>query len=773
MPIRDLCMVDVSQRGNDDENARVALHVRGIVQGVGFRPFVHRLAGQMSLSGSVCNRADGVLIEVEGPRHLLRGFVDQITRASPARARIEAVTLVSELAATGDRTFRIVDSAAASPDQESQENDVRRFSADAAVCDDCLSEMNHPENRRFRYPFISCAACGPRMTIVQGAPYDRARTTMAVFPLCEPCRTEYLDPTDRRFHAQTIACPACGPRLSLDDAADPIEEAGRRLCRGEVLAVKGLGGYHLACDATSDAAVARLRVRKHRDEKPFAVMVRDLTDARRLAHLDPEGERALAGGQRPILLCRARRPGGVSAAVAPGRTMLGLLLPYTPLHHLLLAAVRRPLVMTSGNRSDEPIAYQDDDARVRLAGIADAFLTHDRRIHLRCDDSVAQARSGGPRLLRRSRGWAPEPTPLPFQCPRPLLATGGHLKNVFALGQGRAAVLSHHIGDLGEYAALRAFREAIGLYEALFACRPRALVHDLHPDYASTTYARERGAREGLPCLAVQHHHAHFASCLTEHGHAGPAIGVIFDGSGHGPDGTVWGGEFLIGDRRGFRRAAHLRPVSLPGGDRAAREPWRMALVHLEAAGVPSDPFLEGIAGPDRVMVRRLAGTRTPLTSSVGRLFDAAASLLGLCQRASYEAQAAMALEDLASAAPAGDLPDDYRCPVGEVLDPGPLIRALARDRQDGVDAALLAWRFHAALAAAVADQAGRLRDSTGLSTVALSGGVFANALLSGRTRTLLEALGFRVLEQTSVPGNDGGLALGQLAVAAARLEVA
>jgi hydrogenase maturation protein HypF len=761
-------MVDVSEGREDDESARLALHVRGTVQGVGFRPFVHRLAGQMSLGGSVCNLADGVLIEVEGPRRSLRGFIDEMTRASPARARIEAVTLLQEMAATGDQSFRIVDSAEASPGPQS---DVLRFSADAAVCDACVAEMNDPGDRRFRYPFISCAACGPRLTIVAGAPYDRERTTMAGFPLCQLCRAEYRDASDRRFHAQTIACPTCGPRLSLDDADDPIEEAARRLCRGEIVAVKGLGGYHLACDATSEPAVARLRARKHRDQKPFAVMVRDLHEARRLAHLDPRSEALLTGGERPILLCRAREGVGVARAVAPGRSVVGLLLPYTPVHHLLLAAAGRPLVMTSGNRSDEPIAYQDDDARARLAGIADAFLTHDRPIQLRCDDSVAQARSGGPRLLRRSRGWAPEPTALPFACPCPLLATGGHLKNVFALGRGRTALLSHHIGDLGEYAALRAFREAISHYQDLFSCRPRALVHDLHPDYASTTYARERAEREGLPCLAVQHHHAHFASCLTEHGHQGPAIGVIFDGSGHGPDGTVWGGEFLIGDRRGFRRAAHLRPVALPGGDRAAREPWRMALVHLQGAGVPADPFLEAIAESERVLVRRLVGARGLLTSSVGRLFDAVASLLGVCQRASFEAQAAMALEDLASSGAAGDLPDDYRCGVGEVLDPGPLVRALARDRRRGVDAGLLAWRFHAALAAAVAQQAGRLRLATGLDTVALSGGVFANVLLSDLTRTELERLGFCVLEQTSIPGNDGGLALGQLAVAAARLE--
>jgi hydrogenase maturation protein HypF len=752
----------------DDESARLALHVRGIVQGVGFRPFVHRLAGRLALVGSVRNRGDGVLIEVEGPRRRLRGFVDEITHAAPARARVDAVTLVQELAATGGRDFQIEVSA------ESQAGDERWFAADSAVCDACLSEMASPHDRRFQYAFISCSDCGPRMTIVEDAPYDRERTTMAAFPLCEPCRAEYLDPADRRFHAQTIACPACGPRLSLDGADDPIADAAARLCRGEIVAVKGLGGYHLACDATSEATVNRLRARKYRDEKPFAVMVRDLDEARSLAELDAAAERLLAGPRRPIVLCRARTGGGVAWAVAPGRATLGLLLSYTPLHHLLLAAAGRPLVMTSGNRSDEPIAYEDADARVRLGGIADAFLTHDRRIHLRCDDSVAQAAPGGPRLLRRSRGWAPEPEPLPFHCPRPLLATGGHLKNVFALGRGRSALLSHHIGDLEEHAALRAFRQAINHYENLFDCRPQALVHDLHPEYASTRYARERGEREGLPCIAVQHHHAHLASCLTEHGHPGQAIGVVFDGSGDGGDGTLWGGEFLVGSCASFHRAAHLRPVPLPGGDRAAREPWRMALVQLEAAGVPADPFLQGIADQDRAVVRRLAaaGAGATLTSSVGRLFDAAAGVLGLCQRASHEAQAAMALEDCAIGAVADDLPAAYRCQLaGEVIDPGPLFRALAGDRQRGIDVAVLARRFHAALAAAVAEVAERLRQATGLETVALSGGVFANALLLGETRALLARAGFRVLAQARVPTNDGGLALGQLAVAAARLE--
>jgi hydrogenase maturation protein HypF len=770
-------MEDPSKEPDEEGAVRLALQVRGLVQGVGFRPFVHRTAGRMSLAGWVRNRGDGVLIEVEGPRRRLREFIDQLTSAPPERARVEAVTLLGEQAAAGDGAFRI---AASARPTEGEEDEARSFAADSAVCDACLAELTDPHDRRFGYAFISCATCGPRLTIVQDAPYDRERTTMSSFAMCRACRAEYLDPTDRRFHAQTIACPACGPRLALDGAADPIAAAAARLRGGEIVAVKGLGGYHLACDATCQAAVQRLRARKHRDAKPFAVMVEDLAQARGLAELDAATERLLAGPRRPIVVCRVvcrRRASPLAAAVAPGRAAVGLMLAYTPLHHLLLAAAARPLVMTSGNRSDEPIAFDDQDARARLAGIADAFLTHDRTIHLRCDDSVAVAGPRGPRLLRRSRGWAPEPEPLPFACPRPLLATGGHLKNVFALGRGRAALLSHHIGDLDDHVAARAFREGIAHYEDLFACRPQALVHDLHPEYATTHYARERAAREGLPCVAVQHHHAHLASCLAEHGHQGPAIGVVFDGSGYGSDGTMWGGEFLVGDRRGFRRAAHLRPAPLPGGDRAAREPWRMALVHLEAAGVAADPFLGEIPAYDRAFVRRLAAphARAPLTSSVGRLFDAAASVLGLCHRASYEAQAALALEDCAAAAEpdgAPELPDEYHLSLaGDVLDPGPLLRALAHDRRRGEAAALLAHRFHGALAAAVAQVSARLREATGLETVALSGGVFANAVLLGMTRAQLARAGFRVLEQARVPTNDGGLALGQLAVAAARLE--
>jgi hydrogenase maturation protein HypF len=612
--------------------------------------------------------------------------------------------------------------------------------------------------------------------------------------MCPACRREYQDPLDRRFHAQPTACPACGPQLALRDAAGrAVAEKDEALARavaalrdGRIVAIKGLGGYHLACEARRAAAVAELRRRKHRDEKPLAIMVRDLGAAAGPCAVD-ESERALLTGRaRPIVLLRRRQGCDIAEGVAPGNPFLGLMLPYTPLHHLLLHDLGRgaALVMTSGNRSDEPIAYEDDDALARLAGIADLFLTHDRPIHVRCDDSVTRVLAGAESPVRRSRGYAPQPLRLPVSCAEPILAVGGQLKATFALGEDRRVVISHHMGDLDEYEAYRAFERDVGLYQDLFRVRPARIAYDAHPDYASTRYAQRRAAEEaGISLIAVQHHHAHLASCMAENGLVERVIGVTFDGTGYGTDGRVWGGEFLVGDYCGFRRAAHLRYVGMPGGERAIREPWRMALAHLLDGGCGPE-LLDGRI--DRTSLRTAQrmlerGFNSPLTSSAGRLFDAVASLAGVRDAASYEGQAAMELEWLAArAARAGREARGEGYPFefeeldvdGEhilVIDPRPLVRAAERDVARGTSAAVVARRFHDAMVDLIAATCRRIRRNTGLDAVVLSGGVFMNALLTTEVIERLAGAGFRVFRHRLVPPNDGGLSLGQLAVAAAR----
>ncbi|HSQ57940.1 MAG TPA: carbamoyltransferase HypF, partial [Gemmata sp.] len=604
---------------------RRAIEVNGIVQGVGFRPFVHALAIRRRLAGFVRNRAGAVVIEVEGEGHALDAFLTELVHGPPPLAHIEVVTWETR-PPQGEQDFRIEES-----DSGSAGSIV--ISPDVATCRECLAELFDPADRRFEYPFINCTNCGPRLTIVTGAPYDRTRTTMALFAMCPACRKEYEDPTNRRFHAQPIACPACGPRLALLDAegqrvstTDPLADFARALSDGAIGAVKGLGGYHLGCDARSSATVSELRRRKHRDEKPFAVMVPDADAAAALCEVNSIERELLLSPQAPIVLLR-KRPGTVIAfEVAPRNPCLGLILPYTPLHHLLARAVGGiPLVMTSGNQSDEPIAFRDDAAE-KLRGIADLFLTHDRPIHVRCEDSVTRVIDRAESPVRRSRGYSPKPVTLPFECPEPVLAVGGQLKATFALASGWQVFLSHHLGDLDHYEAFRAFESDVDLFEQLFKLRPAWLVHDLHPDYATTRFARMRAARLGTRLHAVQHHHAHMASCMAENGITQSVIGVAFDGTGYGSDGTIWGGEFLTGDYREFRRAAHLRRVALPGGENAVREPWRMALSHLLDAGC--SPSLPGVAPTEQRLVRSLLekGINSPLTSSVGRLFDAVAA---------------------------------------------------------------------------------------------------------------------------------------------------
>lgn len=749
---------------------RRAVEVRGIVQGVGFRPFVYNLATRLGLGGLVKNQTGTVRIEIEGEPAALDVFLNELARRPPPLAQIEHLAW-QPLPPVGETAFRIEESDA--------DGDSPIFiSPDVATCDDCLQEMRDPNNRRYRYPFLNCTNCGPRLTIITGAPYDRPRTTMAGFALCPACRAEYNDPADRRFHAQPTACPVCGPRLFLANdrgesiaSADPLDDFVRAIRAGRLGTLKGLGGYHLVCDARNRSAVAELRRRKHRDEKPFALMVADLSAAEALCEIGDLERELLRSPRRPIVLLRKRRPTPVAEEVAPGNPCLGVMLPYTPLHHLLMDAVGRPLVMTSGNRSDEPIAYRDDEARDRLAGLADVFLVHNRPIHVRCEDSVTRVVAGQELPVRRSRGYAPQPIALPFACPRPILAVGGQLKGTFALGRGRQAFLSHHLGDLDDFEAQRAFVRDIALYEELFAIRPEAIVCDRHPDYVSTRYAQERATREGLPLFTVQHHHAHLASCMAENGLGEPVIGVSFDGTGYGTDGTIWGGEFLVGDERSWRRAAHLRYVGLPGGDRAIREPWRMALAHLTDAGAELPELTSRLSPVEVATVRRMLerGINTPSTSSAGRLFDAVAALAGVRHRVSYEGQAAVELEAMATG-PAPDIAYPLSLDTSSsliVVDTRPLIGAVAADVTNGVTASRIARRFHTTMIEVIATVCGRLRQETGIGTVVLSGGVFLNALLTAEAVRRLEEMGFRALRHRLVPPNDGGLCLGQLAVAA------
>ncbi len=762
---------------------RVRLRVDGVVQGVGFRPSVFVLAEELGLSGWVLNDARGVLIEVEGPDAQLTRFVDELPQRAPPLARIDAIEQ-AELAPAGEPGgFDI----RASPVGERADALV---APDTATCADCLRELLDPTDRRHRYPFVNCTNCGPRFTIVQGVPYDRPRTTMAGFTMCAACQAEYDDPRDRRFHAQPNACPDCGPQarlvVSMDPppqggagsmlSADAVGQASAMLRDGAIVAVKGIGGYHLACRADDPAAVARLRARKHREHKPFALLVTDLDAARELVLLSLEEAALLASPARPIVLA-TRRTGGhrVADAVAPGRTQLGIVLPYTPLHHLLAREAGGPLVLTSGNVSDEPIAYEDEDALTRLAPIADAFLLHDRPIHTRTDDSVARVLDGRTQVLRRSRGWVPEALALPVPAERPLLAVGAELKSTFCVARGARAWLSHHIGDLQNVETLTSFRRGVRDFERLFAVAPEVVAHDLHPDLLST---REALDREGVAVIAVQHHQAHLAAVLAEHGRDEPAVGAIYDGVGLGADGTAWGGELLVGGLRGYRRAGALLPVPLPGGDRAAREPWRMACAWLHAAGAPPEvpaALAAQVSAARWRAVRGLcaSGFQAGPTTSMGRLFDAVAALCGLHAVSAYEGQAAIALDAIATPGDHGRYPlelvvTDARTTPGCWLDARPTVLAVAADLTAGVTPGVVSSRFHATIAVMTAEACERAAREAGLGLVVLSGGVFQNRRLSEATTTLLRARGLEVLLAQRVPPNDGGIAFGQAAVAAA-----
>ena len=755
------------------DRVRTGIRVEGVVQGVGFRPFVYSLATSLGLGGHVGNDADGVFAEVEGSPEAVARFLTLIEQEAPPLARIERVA-VTGLAVTGSADFVIA---------PSQADGQRRtlIAADTATCADCLRELADPADRRFRYPFINCTNCGPRYTIVRDVPYDRPLTTMSGFAMCWRCAAEYHDPANRRFHAQPICCPACGPRLSLAAAdgtklpgSDPVRAAAELLCTGKIVAVKGLGGYHLSVDAGNAAAAAALRARKHREDKPFALMVPDLTAARMLCEVDETAARLLVSARRPIVLL-PRLPAAdeyVAPAVAPGNRQLGLMLPYTPLHHLLLSAVVRPIVATSGNVSDEPIAFTDGDALERLAGIADAYLMHDRPIHIRTDDSVVRALTGGESVIRRSRGYVPDPVTVRFRFRRPVLACGAELKNTFCLAKQDRVFVSQHIGDLENAETLRSFTEGIEHFRRLFDVQPELVAHDLHPDYLSTKYAAELA---GVELLGVQHHHAHIAACLADNGEAGPVIGVAFDGTGYGTDGTIWGGEFLIADLAGFERAGWLDPVAMPGGAAAIRQPWRMAAAYL-AVCYPGGPPA-GLAVLQRnerhwaamlaMMAREI---NSPLTSSAGRLFDAVAALIGVRDSINYEGQAAIELEQLAVVSERGSYPAAVSSRDGRLrVRASDLVGAVAEELIAGVAPPVIAARFHNGVAAAIVAICTRLREQSGLTAVALSGGVFQNLLLTGRVVAGLEEAGFRVLLHSRVPCNDGGISLGQAAVAGAR----
>lgn len=827
---------------------RLRIRVRGIVQGVGFRPFVYGLAARYGLAGHVGNDADGVFIEVEGADDALSAFRDALMLQAPPLAHVESVA-AEAMPPRGETEFTILQSRAGA--------DIRaQLPPDVAICDDCLRELFDPQDRRYRYPFINCTHCGPRFTIITSIPYDRAATTMASFTMCPACAAEYHDPHSRRFHAQPIACPDCGPQVWWEekegdaltprpplprDAAEaavgatyenasgergnqrirkaPLprehseqlgEELGVRaasdlailtaqtaLRTGKIVAVKGLGGFHLACDATSDEALATLRERKGRVDKPFAVMVRNLDGASAIAHIDAAEAALLTSRQRPIVLLRKRAGSALSAGVAPGNPCVGVMLPYTPLHYLLLED--RPLVMTSGNLSGEPIVIDNDEARERLAPLVDAFLMHNRPIHVPCDDSVLRVHDGHELPIRRSRGYTPYPIRLPIVGPS-VLATGGELKNTFCLTHEGSAFMSQHIGDMENLETLQAFERAQTLLCALYRAEPRAIICDLHPGYATTRWAEEHSARAGIPLIRVQHHHAHIAALMAEHGLDGTqrVIGVCLDGTGYGTDGAIWGGEVLLADYDGFARAAHLEYVPLPGGDAGVRRPYRMALAHLWAAGIAWDDDLPPVSAcsPNerRVLLRQLeAGIGTVPTSSMGRLFDAVAALLGVRHVVTYEAQAAMELEGMVAEGEEGvyafgmdeRVETDEACLVSTkdrvsvvphdsvlVLNPAPVLRTIVADMQAGVAPGIIAVRFHAGVAEALVAVCLRLRAAGHGDVVALSGGVMQNEYLMSALVARLRAYGFSILTHGAVPPNDGGIALGQAVVGMRRLNL-
>lgn len=797
--------------------ARIA--IKGVVQGVGFRPFVFTLARQLELTGWVRNTSAGVDIEVDGPAAAINAFVESLKNNAPPLARIDDLQVQSS-PPQGFRDFEIVHS-------QPIEHAFQPISPDVCICPDCLKELLDPADRRYLYPFINCTNCGPRFTIIEDIPYDRPNTTMAGFPLCAQCASEYQDPLNRRFHAEPVACPLCGPQIWLELGAEnpgsphprsqerTIETlaATQRLLRaGKIVAIKGLGGFHLACDAQNPQAVTELRRRKLRVDKPFAVMMPDLQTVQEHCQLSEEETRLLESRPRPIVISPRRVSSTIAEMVAPGQETIGVMLPYTPLHYLLFTvmpgdeafAPAKALVMTSGNLSEEPIATANDEARRRLGSLADAFLMHDRPIRTRCDDSVVRSFDVGlpsTRMekqnntpvsiffFRRSRGYAPDAIRLPWATPE-ILATGAELKNTFCLTRQEYAFVSHHIGDLENYETLNAFEDGIQHYQQMFRIDPQIIAYDLHPNYLATRYALQRAEHGGLATCGVQHHHAHIAACMTDNHLAEErrVIGVSFDGTGFGEDACIWGGEFMICSFADFVRPYHLQYTPLPGGDKAIREPWRMALSWLHTAGIPwSDHLLpvryllenETNASQRLETLQRQiqSGLNAPQTSSVGRLFDAIAALVGLRQVVNYEAQAAIELETIADPDERGgyefliepDLPQNGRSSQPGVFNPAPVFEAVLEDLHQGLGPERISARFHNGLAQLVCQVCQQLREQSGIRDVALSGGVWQNMKLLHETVRSLHAAGFTVLVHRQVPANDGGISLGQAAVAASR----
>lgn len=765
-------------------DTRLQVIVSGIVQGVGFRPFVYTLAFRHGLNGFVRNNGAQAEIEIQGPQSSISAFLDDLPLQLPHMAVIAKIDM-KEISTISDTTFKIIESTG-------QSKELSFVPPDTAVCSHCLAELFDSSDRRFRYPFINCTNCGPRFTIIKSLPYDRGTTTMAPFRMCQLCRQEYEHPGNRRFHAQPNACPDCGPSLCwMSDsvtayADEALAGALNALAAGSIIAVKGIGGFHLICDATNKSAIQKLRRRKHRAKKPLAIMFSNLEAVNSYCRFTEEEKTELSHWSRPVVLLEKKSDCRLPDELAPGSNRLGVMLPCAPLHYLMLADFGKPLVATSGNCSEDPIVIDNDDARVKLAALADGFLLHDRQIHSRYDDSIVQFVGPHRTVMRRARGLAPLPVQLPFTANRSVLAVGGHLKNTFCLIRGDQAFVSQHIGDLGNIESEGHFRATLDIYKKLFDVEPELIAHDLHPDYISTEIARSFAKAKNLPVFSVQHHHAHIAACMIEHGLTGSVIGIAWDGTGYGDDGTLWGGEFLLCTAKDFKRIAHFNQTPMPGGSQAIKQPWRMTLGYifsdaLVASDLYSNFFEELIIQHGRKAVEMVskqiaAGFNSPLTSSAGRLFDAVSALLGICEKVDYEGQAAIELEVLAHKAWSGRFIEQsanrhYACEIVAnkppfIINVGALLTAVYRDRQNTVPLPLIALRFHQALSCIILDVCRRIRSLSASDTVCLSGGVFQNRLLLSLSNELLINDGFKTYFPKQLPANDGGLSFGQAVVA-------